>query len=187
MAGVEGDGKPKERGYILRLKSVARQAEKWLHELSRTNKLVAVLGFCSMAVLTTCDVTGRYLLSRPILGTLEFVEVLMVLVVYGIFAYVAEEDFNIRVDIITVRLSKRVQALLHVFSSLGSVFVMGLITWQMGFRTWDLALREHRNVSDTAPWPLWPFIAIATVGCGVLVLELFAWFLRSMKNAMIRS
>jgi TRAP-type C4-dicarboxylate transport system permease small subunit len=169
----------------VKLGQFGHQGKKWLHGITAANKWLSIITFIIMACITTGDVVGRYLLHRPVLGAFELVQTLMMVLVYSIFAYVAEVDFNIRVDVIYVKLPKRAQAILDVISSFGSIIVMSIITWQIAFRA---TLSFQRIIPDLVsalvPWSLWPFETLAAIGSAVLVIQLIVWFVRSIGAAI---
>ncbi len=61
-------------------------------------KLIAVLGLCGMSLLTVVDATGRYLLNRPIPGTVELVELLMIAVIFSSIPLMTRARGHITVD-----------------------------------------------------------------------------------------
>jgi TRAP-type C4-dicarboxylate transport system permease small subunit len=170
----------------VRLTKIGGTAGKWLHVITAANKWLCFITFCAMALITTADIIGRYVIHLPVPGSIELVTTLMLVLVYSIFAYVTEVDFNIRVDVVYVKLSKRTQYILDVISSILCVLMAAVTTWQIWLRTYDVGfLHKYPDlISAVLPWSLWPFAFVATIGCAVMVLELFVWFLRSVKNLM---
>ena len=99
-----------------------------------------------MMLLITVDVTGRYVFSSPIPGTLEFTEFLIVFVVFFSMAYVQLTKRHICVELVTQRLPRRVgDGLAVVVLLIATVFFL-LMAWQ----SWHsgLSALEYREASD---------------------------------------
>lgn len=163
---------------------ILQKIEKWIHALSRASVHIGLAVIFLMTLLTTFDVLGRYLFKSPIAGSLDIIEIMMVLMVYSSFAFCASQDANVRVDVLYVNFSRRIQIYLDTVTSLISVLISGLIAWQLGARAWDIVLNSPGPATGYFGWPLLPFIAFAAVGTGLLCLELLIWFIRSLFLAI---
>lgn len=85
-----------------------------------------------MMFLITFDVIGRYFLSRPITGTLEITEFLMVFVIFLSIACVQRRKGHIRVHLITARLSAKKEAVIDIVAHLVAAVFFLLLAWQAG-------------------------------------------------------
>jgi TRAP-type C4-dicarboxylate transport system permease small subunit len=85
-----------------------------------------------MMFLITFDVFGRYLLSRPITGTLEITEFLMVFVVFLSISCVQQRKGHIRVQILTRLLSPKAEIAVDILAHLVALFFFLFIAWQSG-------------------------------------------------------
>lgn len=164
-------------------RSIVGKAEDWTHAVSRAVSLIGVIILLLMTLLVALDVFGRYALRRPISGSLDMIEVMMVVLVYSGLAYCASTDGNVRVDVLYIRFSKRIQAYLDVFASLCSVTIVGLIAWQLGARAWKILQDPPGPATGYFQWPFVPFIAFAALGSALLCLELLVWFFHSLVRA----
>ena len=119
----------------------------------------------------------------PVPGSIDFVTVMMVLVVFPAFGYLTSQDGHVRTDILFDRLSKRWQGIFDIFNSLFSIFLVVCISWQLGARAWSIIKHPPGISTSYFQWPHLPFIIIATVGVGLMSLELFIWFFHSIYRS----
>ena len=139
---------------------------------SATNVL-SWIGYVSLAgiVLVTCvDVVGRYFINKPLIGSLENLELSMT--VLGGFAmlYTTTQRGHIRVDLFYVRFSRRIQIILDSFGSLLGFGTWGVITYQVyliGMRM----LKSGRS-TNVLLIPLSPFLFIFALGLALYSLAL---------------
>lgn len=98
-----------------------------------------VIVLIAMVLLTMVDVIGRYFLNRPVPGTIEVIELMLALLVFGTLPLATLGQEHIVVDIFTPAFHgwfKRVQQTL--MSLIGAV-VLGFIGWQLWRRGVQLA------------------------------------------------
>ncbi len=67
---------------------------------------VAVIALAALAVVTVVDVGGRYLFNKPLLGTVEMSEFLMVILSFGALALAELRNSHITVDFFVTRASR---------------------------------------------------------------------------------
>ncbi len=164
--------------------SLARRAEQWVHTLSRVFSWLGVAVLLAMTFVTTGDVIGRYGFQSPLVGSIDIIELMMVVLVFPCIAYCASQDGHVRVDVVYVKLGPRSRASLDTITSALSVFISGLITWQLGARALDIYLKPPGPATGYFLWPHLPFIALAAVGFALLSLELLTWFVHSVYDAV---
>src|SRR5690606_41829295 len=70
-------------------------------------KAIAVVSLCGMSLLTVIDAAGRYLLNRPIIGSVELVELLMIAVIFSRVPLMTRARGHITVDGLTQLFSAR--------------------------------------------------------------------------------
>jgi TRAP-type C4-dicarboxylate transport system permease small subunit len=160
-----------------------QKAEKWLHTVSKALNWVAMVFLVAMVLTVTVDVGGHYLFKKPLTGSTDFVELMMVIVVFLGLAYCAALEGNVRVDVIHGRLPKRVRASLDIFTFAASTFIFALITWRLTARAWNIVQNPLSGPSTgTLQIPELPFIWIAAAGSLLLCLELLTTFLHSIAR-----
>lgn len=159
-------------------------AEKWIHKISSMFSWLSVFILILMMLFISVDIIGRYLFMRPITGSIDFIVVMMVFIVFPAFAHVTALKRHVRTDIIFDALSKRAKGAIDIINSACSIFIIGLITWQLGARAVDMILNPPGIRTDYFQWPQVPFISLAAVGCGLMTLELLIWFVHSIGQAL---
>jgi TRAP-type C4-dicarboxylate transport system permease small subunit len=134
-----------------------------------------------MMLLTTTDVVGRALWSRPIYGTVELSSyMLAVFILLGI-AYTHQAKGHVRVSMLTSRLPMRAGLAMEIATILLSLFIFGLLAWQ----GWVVGM-EERAVSDMLRIPQRPFRLLVSVAASLLCLELCIDLLSTIKR-LVRS
>ena len=166
------------------LKSMALTAEKWIHKISSMFSWLSVIVLILMMLFIAIDIIGRYMFMKPITGSIDFIVVMMVFIVFPAFAHVTVLKRHVRTDIIFDALSKRAQGAIDIINSACSIFIVGLISWQLGARAVDMILNPPGVRTEYFQWPQFPFIALAAIGCGLMTLELAIWFIHSIDQAL---
>ena len=105
---------------------------------------IAALAIAAMALLTVADTVTKNAFNRPIKGTFEIVELLLVLVVFFGVAEVFRSGSNICVDIADQMLSPKLTAALKMVGAFASLVFLVL----MGFAMIGPAM-------DTVIFPQW--------------------------------
>lgn len=137
-----------------------------------------------MMLMTVSDVLLRYFINRPILGTLELTEYMMIPVVYLGLAWCAVRRENIKVDIFVNKLKPRPRAILDSITCLFSLIIMILITWQNLRETGNIW--EIHRVSDILSVPAYPFFAVLTLGCFLLCIVLLINLIENIVQGVSR-
>ena len=128
----------------------------------------AVLGL--MVLFVTVDVVGRYVFSHPLKGDYELLVLGAGIVGSFGLAYCMITESNIRIDIATSHLPKRVRGILNIIAYLfGSIF-WGLISWRSTL--FAIKYMETNRISGMLPIPIYPFAFLVTLGCAILFLVL---------------
>ena len=124
-----------------------------------------VLGF--LAVLTFCDVLGRYLFNHPFSVTVELTELGMGIIVYFSVGLVTHEKGHVAVDAITMRLPGVVRAAVDLVINLLAFAYLCFVVWRMFLRAGEL----YAKADYTPIWyiPLWP-VAVAMSVASILFL-----------------
>lgn len=129
-----------------------------------------------MMLLITVDVTGRYVFSSPIPGTLEFTEFLIVFVVFFSLAYVQLTKRHICVELVTQRLPRRVGDGLAVIVLLIAAVFFVMMAWQSWFA--GLSALEYREASDgLVQIPVYPPKLAIPFGAALIAIQMLrdAW------------
>jgi TRAP-type C4-dicarboxylate transport system permease small subunit len=138
--------------------------------IQRFNRYASVVGMSlliPLMLLTTGDAIGRDFFRKPIPGTVELSEYLLVTFVLLGAAYTQQVKGHVGVDFVTSRLSPRTAVACKIVATLLSLFIIAILVWQ--------GLREgigERTVSDMLRIPQYPFRVLVAVGGFLLWMEL---------------
>src|SRR3954451_19331915 len=106
--------------------------------LARTNERatlflarIAAMALAVVALVTFCDVIGRYFFKAPFSFTVELTEIGMAVLVYFGMGVVTNENGHISADFLMWRLPAKVRALLAVVTNLLALGFVGLTIWQL--------------------------------------------------------
>ena len=138
-----------------------------------------------MMLLSLVDITGRKFM-HPINGTIELVGMLLIVTASLGLGWCQLEKGNIRIDILTKRLSARGQAIMSILSYLMSLFVCVLIVWQGSKYMWEYILKDLGGRTATLGMPIWPFWLIMILGFVfviiVFLIDLYQSFTEALKK-----
>lgn len=152
--------------------------------IQRVTLCVSYLGMIllvPMMLLTSTDVVGRTLWSRPIHGTVELSSYMLAIFILLGIAYTHQVRGHVRVTMLTSRLPVQAGHVLDLVTTLLSLFIIGLLAWQ----GWVVGM-EERAVSDMLRVPQRPFKLLVAVAAFLLWLELFIDLLTTIKQLVRR-
>ena len=139
-------------------------------KLLRLFGLISALATFFMMVLVVANVCGRYLFNRPISGTLEVTESLLVLIIFLSVALTQYDGGHIRVTMLTRRLPHGWARVAMVISMLcGAAF----FSW-CAYAAWRFAAQSYSfNEQDwgTVVFPLWPVKFVVFAGILLLAVQ----------------
>ncbi|MCB2225884.1 MAG: TRAP transporter large permease subunit [Desulfarculaceae bacterium] len=164
------------------LNHVAHLLEKGVYPLATViNRIGAGLILLFVGIIAT-DVCMRYLLNYPIPGTVELTEFVLPLVVFLSVAYAAVEQRHVGIDLFYEHLGPRARAIVNVFTSTLSVYILSVITWRLF--VYGMEQYASGEAGDILGLPHWPAIMIGVLGCVILVLVLITQALRAVGEAL---
>ena len=129
---------------------------------------IAMVALALIAVVTFCDVIGRYFFHAPFAFTVELTSFAMALIVFFGVGLVTHEDAHISADVVTLRLSPRLRASFALVTNVLALGFLALMSW----RLWLYAAFLLEKGDTTQVWsvPLWP-IALAVAFGSVFLLS----------------
>ena len=157
------------------LNRVARLASEALHS-------VGIIVLALMMLLTTADVTLRYVFDRPVTGSYDLTVYMMAIVVAFGLAYCAVMKGHVRVEVIVSRLPQRAQAIIDSITCFVGLGLFSLITWQC-FVNMKLLFASNLT-SSVLLIPVFPFAGVVGIGSACLTLVLLTDFLDSLSQAV---
>ena len=150
--------------------------------LSRFTNIVAGVVLVAMMFLTAADVLLRYVFSRPISGSLELTEYMMVIVTGFGIGWCALQKVHVRVELVTANFSPRMQSIFSCITSFLAFALFILITW----KTFEYISFKYDSgqTSSVLLIPLFPFIGLLFIGCATLCLAFLVEFFDSLKEVL---
>jgi len=143
----------------------------WLGRLALWLLLLGTVGMISAMLVGVADVVGTEFLGRPVLGTLEFTESTMVLVVFGALAYAQERRAHIRVELLYSFVGPRGKSLMEVVTHIVAFIFFALVAW-MGYVELLYSWEIMESTMGSVRFPLYPARVLLLVGVALLLLRL---------------
>ncbi len=142
-----------------------------------TGALLAVSGICLFAIIavTMCDVLSNNLLRRPIRGTFEVVELLLVTVIFTGLPEIFRQQLNIVVDVVDHFVSPAMRSSLIMLGSLVTLLFLCVLAYAMIGPALDtIRYPEHRQDSGVPTYAFWIPIVVGHALCiAVTAADLF--------------
>ena len=164
------------------LRRIADLLQKISFPTSRIVNIVGAIVLAIMMFLVAADVTLRYIFALPIKGSVELVELMMIVVVFLAVAYTASQKGHVAIELVTSRLPQRVQAILDFFTSILSLGFIVLIIWRSILRGNTMWLDQH--VTIVLGIPIYPFLYIIAFGCFLLAVVIIVNIFDSLAQAI---
>jgi TRAP-type C4-dicarboxylate transport system permease small subunit len=156
--------------------------------ISRAVALIGGLAVALMMVHVTLDVLFRYVLNRPLAGTLTMVTYYyMILAAFVPLAFVERRGAHISVEVFTAMMPPLLTRLLSVVTGLLTMAVMALLAWRGG----DAALQAMRKglaqVQGDTEILVWPAYFAIPLGAGLMTLVLFWQIVTALSGREARA
>jgi tripartite ATP-independent transporter DctM subunit len=143
------------------------------------NKIGTVI-LLFMVLLIGVNVPLRYFIRKPVKGSVELEEFLLVIMVFFGIAYTALKKRHIKVDMVLNRLPQSLQPVVSSFTSVISIGLCAVMTWRIVVNAQIRWANEAKSIILNLP--IFPFIFIAAFGSILLGLVMFAELLRSLAE-----
>lgn len=143
----------------------------WLGRLALWLLLLGTVGMISAMLVGVADVVGTEFLGRPVLGTLEFTESTMVLVVFGALAYAQERRAHIRVELLYSYAGPRGKSFMEAVTHIVAFIFFALVAWQ-GYVELLYSWEIKESTMGSVRFPLYPARVLLLVGVVLLLLRL---------------
>ena len=143
----------------------------WLGRLALGLLLLGTVGMIAAMFVGVADVVGTEFLGSPVLGTLEFTESTMVLVVFGALAYAQERRSHIRVELLYGFVGARGKSFMEAVTHIVAFIFFGLVAWQgVGELIYSWEMKEA--TMGSVRFPLYPARFFLLLGAVLLLLRL---------------
>jgi TRAP-type transport system small permease protein len=168
---------------ISQIKKTGRTLESVLNFVCRYVNILGIAVLLAMTGMTVVDVIGR-IFKRPIVGGTEITEFMMVTIVFLCIGWAAVKGKMITVDLVTMRLPLKVQAVLNVITMFIGLIVVVIITWRSFLATIDM--QSDKVNTMILHIPAAPFMWILSFGFSILCLVMIAQFVRNVAKAVAK-
>jgi TRAP-type C4-dicarboxylate transport system permease small subunit len=145
-----------------------------------TDKLAGVC-FFSVMVLVLANIIMRNVFKHPILGTVEIVGLLIATGLGLALANCEMTDFNISMDIVTEKLSRKKQKVISIVIYLISLSFWAIVVWRIFI--YENTSYINGRVTSTASIPIYPIIFILGFNVFCLCVALAYKLIRTIMDA----
>ena len=143
----------------------------WLGRLALWLLLLGTVGMIAAMLVGVADVVGTEFFGRPVLGTLEFTESTMVLVVFGALAYAQERRAHIRVELLYSHVGPRGKSFMEAVTHIVAFLFFALMAWQ-GYVELLYSWEIMESTMGSVRFPLYPARSLLLLGLALLLLRL---------------
>ena len=143
----------------------------WLARLALWLLLLGAVGMIAAMLVGVADVAGTEFLGRPVLGTLEFTESTMVLVVFGALAYAQQRRSHIRVELLYSHVGPRGKSFMEAVTHIVAFIFFVLVGWT-GLLELVYSLEIKESTMGSVRFPLYTARILLLVGVSLLILQL---------------
>ena len=148
-----------------------RTFSAWLGRLALWLLLLGTVGMIAAMLVGVADVVGTEFLGRPVLGTLEFTESTMVLVVFGALAYAQERRAHIRVELLYSHVGPRGKSFMEAVTHIVAFLFFALVAWT-GYAELLYSWEIMESTMGSVRFPLYPARSLLLFGVLLLLLRL---------------
>lgn len=138
--------------------------------LLRVCGLIAALSTFATMVLVVANIGGRYIFNKPLTGSLEFTESLLVVIIFLSLALTQYDGGHIRVTLLTRRLPKGVAHAADIFCMIAGAVFFGwcaYAAWHFAYQSYSVGEYEWGTVS----FPLYPIKFVVFAGILMLAIQ----------------
>lgn len=152
---------------------------KVIRFLSRAAAYISSIIIAVIMLLTVADVFMRYVFSRPISGTTELTEFMLVILVLSVVP-TALANRHVSVDIVTSRLTPKGRALFDAVTLIASSWLVAIMGWR-AFKACFFMI--HNDVrSPTLDIPVYPFYVVLGVTFILLFIVMIALIVQRIEE-----
>ncbi len=137
-----------------------------------------------LVIMTTIDVTGRYLFSKPLPATYELTQFMFSITVFFGMAYFGIIKRHIRINLLVDKFPTAAQNIIDTTTGLLSLGMCIVLSWQAFVQARVLQLDKLR--SDIWHIPIFPFQLLIALALAILGMVLLADFLESLAAVLKR-
>lgn len=156
--------------------------ERFTNPISHYADVVGRIILAIMVFLVTTDVVLRYFFNRPIKGSYELIEFMMVVLVFLGLAYTQVQKSHVSISLFTTKLSSSQNAVIGNATYLLCIIIFSLLTWRGIIQAEKL--RANGTSSDLLFIPNYPFMWVVVLGCILIGLVFLRDFIKSIEDVL---
>ena len=137
-----------------------------------------------LVIMTTIDVAGRYLFSKPLPATYELTQFMFSITVFFGMAYFGIIKRHIKINLLVDKFPLAAQNIIDTTTGLLSLGMCIVLSWQAFVQARVLQLDKLR--SDIWHIPIFPFQLLIALALAILGMVLLADFLESLAAVLKR-
>jgi TRAP-type C4-dicarboxylate transport system permease small subunit len=162
--------------------NMMKKIEKVLSGIDAVVLWICAICIAVMVIYSFIDVSGRFLLNRPLYGTYELSgEILLVIVIYLSLSACESEGRHMRVDFIFSFISQKAKLVFDFFTyAFGIVVCALLIKFTMGPVLYSLEVREY--TTGIIPFPVYPAKISIVLGLGLFLIRVAVRLVGTAKD-----
>lgn len=172
------------RSLFMKIERLNQDFQSRIYPISKILSRAASVILFLMMLLTIADVFLRKVFSRPIMGTVEVTEFMMVILVFFSLSQTEVLNRHVKVDLVMSRFGERTQGLIDMITQFVCFVLFVGITWST--LIYSATMRASGEVSQDLWIPIYPFVYIVAVGCALLSLILLVKFFMALIK-MVKS
>jgi TRAP-type C4-dicarboxylate transport system permease small subunit len=155
--------------------------KKIITKIARICSILGAISLILLSLLTVCDVLLRYFFNRPIVGSYELTEYLLIPIVFFSIPWTTKEKSNVRVDLIVGRFRANRRAIIYTIACVLSIIVTSVFAW---FTVPQAIYIGKSNIhSEMLKIPAYPFYIITALGFFILFFILIDNLIDFIKEA----
>jgi len=172
----------------MKLSKLGHAVGSGIDNISRSMSWVSATAILLLFLLVVVDVVGRYFFNRPISGSNDIGELLLVPIAFCAVGFTQLMKEHVRVTLIHSKLPPKGQAIVDAVMFLLGAAVWGLVAWNMGERAWEMTTATYVSSSSSPVLriPNLPFVYVIAVGSLLFCLQLLADSVRAMAEVKRR-
>jgi len=158
--------------------------EKALHWSSRAFASLSMVSIFLMMIFVGVDVFLGYAFKAPLPGSIDFVVIMMVVLIFPTLAYLTQLDAHVRTDILYDKLSKRGKDICNIPTTIFGIILVGIMAWRLGLRIWVSITQPPGLATAYFNWPQWPFMLLGLIGLVLMTLELVIQLVHAVHDTL---
>lgn len=160
------------------VRNISEGAEKVNHVAGSLVGIAAIVLVVGMMLLTVGDVFLRAVFNRPIMGSTEVTQLMLLTLSFFAIVFCTTRRSHVKVDILAGYLPSKVQLINDTLFLFFGLVLYWTISWN-SFKEAKM-LKESGQTTDILEIPVHPFYQLIGLCCGILGLMLLTFMLSNI-------